>query len=164
MSASTANKANKATNYPVEIRPLSPDEGGGWLASFPDLPGCMGDGATPEAAIADAYEAAAAWLTVAQTQGDAIPQPSAGGESGRFVARLPKSLHTRLVARAEQEGVSMNTLVVALIAQGVGGAAAQLPSVKSRRVGIVEGQLKVPADFDVMGSETIANLFEGGIR
>ena len=112
--------ANKAKNYPVEIRPLSLDEGGGWLASFPDLPGCMGDGATPEAAIADAYEAAAAWLAVAQSQGDAIPQPSAGGESGRFVTRLPKSLHTRLVARAEQEGVSMNTLVVSLIAQGVG--------------------------------------------
>ena len=114
------SEANKAKNYPVEIRPLSVDEGGGWLASFPDLPGCMGDGATPEAAIADAYEAAAAWLAVAQAQGDAIPQPGAGGESGRFVARLPKSLHTRLVARAEQEGVSMNTLVVSLIAQGVG--------------------------------------------
>ena len=39
--------------YPVEIRPLSPDEGGGWLATFPDLPGCMGDGETPEAAIED---------------------------------------------------------------------------------------------------------------
>lgn len=112
--------ANKATNYPVEIRPLSVDEGGGWLASFPDLPGCMGDGATPEGAIADAYEAAAAWLAVAQAQRDVIPQPSAGGESGRFVTRLPKSLHTRLVARALQEGVSMNTLVVSLIAQGVG--------------------------------------------
>ena len=111
---------SKATNYPLEICPLNADEGGGWLASFPDLPGCMGDGATPEAAIADAYETAAAWLAVAQAQGDAIPQPSAGGESGRFVARLPKSLHTRLVARAEQEGVSMNTLVVSLIAQGVG--------------------------------------------
>ena len=156
--------AKKATNYPVEIRPLSAGEGGGWLASFPDLPGCMGDGATPEAAIADAYEAAAAWLAVAQAQGDAIPQPSAGGESGRFVARLPKSLHTRLVARAEQEGVSMNTLVVALIAQGVGSASALPPSVKPRRSGAMEGQLKVPADFDAMGSETVANLFEGGAR
>jgi antitoxin HicB len=158
------SEANTAKNYPVEIRPLSADEGGGWLASFPDLPGCMGDGATPEAAIADAYEAAAAWLAVAQAQGDVIPQPGAGGESGRFVARLPKSLHTRLVARAEQEGVSMNTLVVSLIAQGVGAIIAPPPSVKSRRIGTMEGRLKVPADFDAMGSETIANLFEGGTR
>ncbi len=109
--------------YPIEIRPLATDEGGGWLASFPDLPGCMGDGATPEAAIADGYAAAKAWLAVAKEFGDAIPRPGTGGESGRFVARVPKSLHTRLVARAEQEGVSMNTLVVSIIAEGVGARA-----------------------------------------
>jgi len=107
-----------AKTYPVEIRPL--DDGEGWLATFPDLPGCMGDGATPEAAIADGFEAAGAWLSVAQECGDQIPKPSTGGESGRFVTRVPKSLHTRLVARAEQEGVSMITLVVSIIAEGVG--------------------------------------------
>ena len=48
-----------------------------------------------------------------------IPKPG-GGESGRFVTRVPKSLHTRLVARADQEGCSMNTLVESLIAEGVG--------------------------------------------
>jgi len=106
--------------YPVEIRPLSAEDGGGWLASFPDLPGCMGDGDSPEAAIADGYLAAEAWLKVAEEYGDPIPDPSSGGESGRFVARVPKSLHTRLVARAAQEGVSMNTLVVSIIAEGVG--------------------------------------------
>ena len=106
--------------YPVEIRPLSPEDGGGWLATFPDLPGCMGDGETPEAAIEDGYSAAKAWLNVAEECGDTIPEPGTGGESGRFVARMPKSLHTRLVARAEQEGVSMNTLVVAIIAEGIG--------------------------------------------
>ena len=108
------------TRYPVEIRPLSLDEGGGWLATFPDLPGCMGDGATPEAAIADGYSAAAAWLAVAVEVGDPIPEPSSGGESGRFVARMPKSLHTRLAARAAQEGVSMNTLLVSIIAEVIG--------------------------------------------
>ena len=106
--------------YPVEIRPLASAEGGGWLATFPDLPGCMGDGETPEAAVADGFEAAAAWLKVAQECGDPVPKPGTGSESGRFVARVPKSLHTRLVARAEQEGVSMNTFLVSLIAEGVG--------------------------------------------
>ncbi len=95
-------------DYPVEIRPLAADNGGGWLATFPDLPGCMGDGDTPEAAVADGYEAAQAWLSVAAECGDPIPKPGMGGESGRFVARVPKSLHTRLVARAAAEGVSMN--------------------------------------------------------
>ena len=105
--------------YPIELRPLAQEDGGGWLATFPDLPGCMGDGDTPAAAIADGYAAAQAWLEVAAQHGDPIPQPGAGGESGKFVARVPKSLHTRLAARAEQEGVSMNTLVVSLLAEGV---------------------------------------------
>lgn len=109
-----------AKSYPVEIRPLASDDGGGWLATFPDLPGCMGDGETPEAAIEDGYAAAWSWLKVAEECGDPIPAPGSGSESGRFVARLPRSLHTRLAARADQEGVSMNTLVVALIAEGVG--------------------------------------------
>ena len=58
----------------------------------------MGDGDTPEAAAADGYEAAQAWLSVAAECGDPIPKPGMGGESGRFVARVPQSLHTRLVA------------------------------------------------------------------
>jgi antitoxin HicB len=109
--------------YPVEIRPLSPEDGGGWLATFPDLPGCMGDGENPAAAIEDGFGAALAWLQVATESGDPIPDPGAGGESGRFVARVPKSLHTRPSARAAQEGVSMNTLVVSLLAEGVGARA-----------------------------------------
>lgn len=110
------------TRYPIEIRPLSQEDGGGWLAVFPDLPGCMGDGETPQDAVADGYEAAKAWLAVAEACGDAIPAPGSGGESGRFVTRLPKSLHTRLAARATQEGVSMNTLVVSIIAEGMSGS------------------------------------------
>jgi len=31
-------------DYPLEIRPLTTDEGGGFVVTFPDLPGCMADG------------------------------------------------------------------------------------------------------------------------
>jgi hypothetical protein len=41
------------TEYRFTIRPLTEDEGGGWLIEFPDLPGCMSDGATIEEAIAN---------------------------------------------------------------------------------------------------------------
>jgi hypothetical protein len=37
--------------YRFTIRPLPADEGGGYLTEFPDLPGCMSDGATIEEAI-----------------------------------------------------------------------------------------------------------------
>lgn len=106
--------------YPLELRPLSADEGGGWLATFPDLPGCMADGETPEEAVADARGAFACWMSAHIEDGREVPKPASGGESGRFVVRTPRSLHMRLAARASQEGVSMNTFVVALIAEGVG--------------------------------------------
>jgi antitoxin HicB len=106
-------------DYPIELKPLPAEDGGGWLACFPDLPGCMGDGATPEDAIADARGAFDCWMTAVIEDGRSIPAPSSGGESGRFVLRTPRSLHARLAARAEQEGVSMNTLAVALLAEGL---------------------------------------------
>jgi antitoxin HicB len=109
----------RAEDYPIEVRPLAEDDGGGFLATFPDLPGCMADGETPEAAIREALDAAVSWLATAAEAGDPIPAPGTGGESGRFVARIPKSLHVRLAGRARQEGVSLNTLVVALLAEGV---------------------------------------------
>ena len=40
--------------------------------------------------------------------------------SGKWVQRVPKSLHANLAAKAEKEGVSLNTLVVSLIAEGLG--------------------------------------------
>ena len=62
---------------------------------------------------------------MAEKSGDLIPKPGMGGESGRFVARVPKSLHNRFVARAKQEGVSKNTFLVSLIAERVGSMSAQ---------------------------------------
>lgn len=106
--------------YPLELRPLSADEGGGWLATFPDLPGCMADGETPEEAIADARGAFACWMGAQIEDGREVPKPGGGGESGRFVVRTPRGLHARIAARAAQEGVSMNTLLVSIIAEGMG--------------------------------------------
>jgi antitoxin HicB len=44
--------------------------------------------------------------------------------SGKFVTRLPKSVHAKLAERAKAEGVSLNTLVLALVAEGLGRKAA----------------------------------------
>lgn len=105
--------------YPFEIRPLSKDDGGGYSIVFPDLPGCRSDGATPEEAIENGRDALKAWLTVANEFDDQVPKPIQA-VSGRFVQRVPRSLHAQLVAQAEAEGVSLNTLVVSLVSQGLG--------------------------------------------
>ncbi len=105
--------------YKLEIRHLDEADGGGFLASFPDLPGCMGDGDTPEAAIQDAREAFEAWLEARVALGLPIPRPGVQ-VSGKLLARLPKSLHAALLERAGIEGVSANTLLVSLVAEGIG--------------------------------------------
>jgi antitoxin HicB len=106
-------------SYPFEVRPLSKDEGGGYSISFPDLPGCWSDGATPEEAIENGRDALASWLAVAQEFRDELPKPFSA-VSGRFVQRVPRSLHAQLIARAKAEGVSLNTLVVSLVSEGIG--------------------------------------------
>ena len=117
--------------YPFEIHPLSKDEGGGYSITFPDLPGCRSDGATPEEAIENGRDALVSWLAVAKEFGDRLPTPFSS-VSGRFVQRVPRSLHAQLIAQAESEGVSLNTLVVALVSQGLGRR--QSPSQSSRRL------------------------------
>ena len=104
--------------YPFEVRPLSKEEGGGYSIFFPDLPGCWSDGATPEEAIENGRDALRSWLAVAEEFGDGIPK-AFSAVSGRFVQRIPRSLHARLIARAKAEGVSLNTLVVSLVSQGI---------------------------------------------
>jgi len=108
-------------DYPFQITPLSDDEGGGYLITFPDLPGCMSDGDTPEEAMAMGRDAFASWMAVYLEDEREIPAPGSGGPaSGKFNLRAPKSLHAKLARQAEAEGVSMNTLAVALLAEGLG--------------------------------------------
>lgn len=63
--------------YPVIVSPLSPEDGGGFLATVPDLPGCMSDGDTPEQAITNVRDAIAMWIEAANALGRPIPTPSA---------------------------------------------------------------------------------------
>ena len=107
--------------YPISIRPLTNEEGSGYLAEFPDLPGCIADGETVEEALHEAEDALQAWLATAKEFGDEIPQPSAATQySGQWRLRLPKSLHAALALRANREGVSLNMLAVTLLAVGLG--------------------------------------------
>ena len=105
--------------YPFEMRPLSKEEGGGYSITFPDLPGCCSDGATPEEAINNGRDALESWIAVAREFGDELANPFSNA-SGRFVQRVPRSLHAQLIARAKIEGVSLNTLVVSIVSQGLG--------------------------------------------
>lgn len=108
-------------NYPITLRPLPAEEGGGFLAEVPDLPGCTGDGDTQQAAIADAENAIAEWIDTATRIGRPVPEPQALDQfSGKWLQRVPRSLHMELTNRAQAEGVSLNALVSTFIAEGLG--------------------------------------------
>jgi predicted RNase H-like HicB family nuclease len=62
--------------YPVIVSPLTEDDGGGFLATVPDLPGCMSDGETPAEAIENVQDAIEEWLDLARKLGREIPQAS----------------------------------------------------------------------------------------
>ncbi len=113
--------------YAHIISPLSAEEGGGCLITFPDLPGCVSDGETEAEAVEHGRDAFIAVVSALADMGRDIPAPSFSpddatvpGASGKFVARVPKSIHAKLTTRAKVEGVSLNTLVLTLIAEGLG--------------------------------------------
>lgn len=107
--------------YPMTIRPLSEEDGGGFMVEFPDLPSCMADAETVEDAIQEAEDALQSWLDTAKKFGDPIPEPDILHKySGQWRLRVPKSLHAALTFRAKQEGVSLNMLAATLLAQGLG--------------------------------------------
>ena len=114
--------------YPFEaythlVEPLTEADGGGFLITVPDLPGCMSDGETEVEALANARDAFSAWMSARAHMGKPIPTPTRHGETAepvRLMQRLPRSLHATLVARAKAEGTSLNTLVTMLLAEGVG--------------------------------------------
>jgi len=107
-----------------EIRPLDDNEGGGYLIEFPDYPGCVADGETPEEAIREGRDALASYVATLDELGREVP-PTGEAFGGQWRQRVPKSLHAALVRRASREGVSLNMLVTALLAEGLGRRSVQ---------------------------------------
>ncbi|MGN0587508.1 MAG: toxin-antitoxin system HicB family antitoxin [Oscillospiraceae bacterium] len=102
--------------YKLEIVPDT--EEGGFIASYPDLPGCISCGDTVESAAANALDAKKAWLEAAIEDGIDIRQPnSSESYSGQFKLRLPKSLHKQLAEDAKRDGISMNQYCIYLLSQ-----------------------------------------------
>ncbi|MCD8375400.1 MAG: type II toxin-antitoxin system HicB family antitoxin [Oscillospiraceae bacterium] len=104
-----------AMPYRMEI---TADAEGGYVASYPDLPGCLTCGETAEQAAANAEDAKRAWLKAAFEEGIEIQEPDSLEEySGQFKLRIPRSLHRSLAEHSKKEGVSMNQYCVYLLAK-----------------------------------------------
>lgn len=105
--------------YPMKV--YRDFDSGDWVAEVSDLPGCIGVGDTRTEAVAVAERFIRDWIEEALAQGWKVPPPSTQVEaSGKFVVRLPRSLHARLQGLAGDEGTSLNQLVVALLSEQSG--------------------------------------------
>lgn len=105
-----------ALPYRLEIVP-DPDEGG-YVASYPELPGCITCAETMEDAVRNAADAKREWFLSAMEAGVEIREPdSVEMYSGQFKLRIPKSLHKSLAEHSKREGISMNQYCLYLLAR-----------------------------------------------
>lgn len=78
--------------YLMEI--VEDENEGGFVVSYPELPGCITCGETLESVLANAMDAKKVWLEAALEDGVDIHEPdSLEDYSGQFKLRIPKSLH-----------------------------------------------------------------------
>jgi antitoxin HicB len=102
-------------------RELVRNEDGSWFARVVEFPGCMTEGETTEEAIENLDDAMASWIEVHIEDGEPIPPPLTSDEySGKFLLRVPKTLHRELARHAELEGVSLNQFALVALARSIG--------------------------------------------
>jgi antitoxin HicB len=107
--------------YTIEVVKDEGEHYAGWFARVVELPGCMTQADTFAELSEMIKEAMTAWIETALEDGETIPLPrSVEDYSGRFVIRIPKSLHRELVEMAERDGVSLNTFVSVALGKAVG--------------------------------------------
>ena len=105
-----------AMSYRMEI--IEDQDEGGYVVSYPDLPGCITCGETIELAVANAMDAKKAWIEAAIEEGIEIYEPdSLEDYSGQFKLRMPCSLHRLLAEHSKREGISMNQYCVYLLSR-----------------------------------------------
>ena len=118
-------------DYPLIMRRLTDEEGGGYLIEFPDLPGCISDGETPEEALRNGLDALRCWLEAMREAGRAVPPPPQG------MSYLPLPTGVRSWIEHEAEASGMSTEIFLLMALSIGIARLspgdQEPDEESRR-------------------------------
>ena len=104
--------------YNYIIQPILDESGSYFYARVLELDGCQSTGETFEEAYTNLREAMEGWLEAKLEGGYDIPIPKVENDfSGKFVVRIPKTLHYKLTIEAEKEGVSLNQYALYKLAQ-----------------------------------------------
>lgn len=95
-------------------------EDNAYIATCPEFPGVSAFGDTVEVAVAELQNVLEATIETYQQEGWPLPEPRRlTPHSGKLLVRMPRSLHHELALRAEEEEVSLNTLIVALLSEAL---------------------------------------------
>lgn len=95
--------------YNYIIQPITDESGSYFYARVLEFDGCQSTGETFEEAYKNIKEAMKGWIEAKLEGGFEVPLPVGYDNfSGKFIVRIPKSLHYKLTVEAEQEGVSLN--------------------------------------------------------
>ena len=95
--------------YHIVIRHINDESGSYYFATVQEFDGCMSDGDSYAEACENILEAMELWIEAKLEGGFNVPLPVDDNQySGKFVLRIPKTLHARLAKEAAQEGVSLN--------------------------------------------------------
>lgn len=95
--------------YNFIIQSVNDESGSYFYARILELDGCQSTGETFEEAYQNLKEAMEGWIEAKIEGGFEVPLPVGYDDfSGKFIVRIPKSLHYKLSVEAEQEGVSLN--------------------------------------------------------
>ena len=95
--------------YNYIIQAINDESGKYFYARVLEFDGCQTTGETFEEAYANLKEAMEGWIEAKIEGGFEVPLPVGCEDfSGKFLVRIPKSLHYKLSVEAQREGVSLN--------------------------------------------------------
>ena len=105
------NDVNKYLDLPYTylVNKVKDESGEYYVARILELDGLIGTGNTYQEAYDDISEAMEGYIETKLSNNIKIPSPlDSANYSGKFVIRLPKTLHKLISKRAKEEGVSLN--------------------------------------------------------
>lgn len=114
----------KSSDYSIRLF-YSPEDSE-FVAISPEFPGLSALAQNQPDAVKELQEVISMALKSYRDTGKTPPQPAPPEDtvlpSGEFRVRLPRTLHAQLSRKAQDEGVSQNTLLIQYVAQGLAHA------------------------------------------
>lgn len=137
--------------YKYSLNVVWSDRDQEYVATSSEFPGLSALSEDPDDAVAELRDALAAAIDAYSEDGEPIPEPRTLEDfSGQLRLRLGKTLHASAVARAGEEGLSLNSFIQEAVAGAVAASAAYSRAAKGFNEARcqLEGSLRSAAELE----------------